>query len=117
MKYGYPLKLHEYLATGRPTVGTPLRSLLEFKNVVRLARTHEEWSRALTQSLAVEAMDSVQVEARRAVARQHDWDFLVGLIAQTLCERLGLSYLERFRSSPVAGSVAAAEEKYDRAGD
>ncbi len=29
-KYIYPLKLHEYLAAGRPVVAAPIRSLLEF---------------------------------------------------------------------------------------
>jgi glycosyltransferase involved in cell wall biosynthesis len=100
LKYGYPLKLHEYLATGRPTVGTPLHSLVGVSDVVRLATTHEEWSQALTDCLAPEAMDPRQVEARRTVARQHDWGALVETIAHTLCERLGPHYLAQLRSSP-----------------
>jgi hypothetical protein len=102
LKYGYPLKLHEYLAAGRPTVGTPLHSLVGVSDVVRLATTHEEWSQALTDCLAPEAMDSRQVEARRTVAHQHDWDALVETIAQTLCERLGPNYLAQLRSSSVS---------------
>jgi len=36
-KYIYPLKLHEYLASGRPVVATPIRSLEEYCNVLTLA--------------------------------------------------------------------------------
>src|SRR5579862_1657918 len=35
----YPLKLHEYLASGRPVVGTPIRSLKDFSGLISLART------------------------------------------------------------------------------
>jgi glycosyltransferase involved in cell wall biosynthesis len=95
-KFIYPLKLHEYLASGRPVVGSPIRSLQDFAHIIRLARTTDEWSQAIQDSLSPAACSAEQVEARRRVARRHDWDRLVGLIAQTLCSRLGPTYLERF---------------------
>jgi glycosyltransferase involved in cell wall biosynthesis len=95
-KFIYPLKLHEYLASGRPVVGAPIRSLQDFAHIIRLARTTDEWSQAIQDSLSPAACSAEQVEARRRVARRHDWDRLVGLIAQTLCRRLGPAYLERF---------------------
>src|SRR5690606_34370889 len=33
----YPLKMHEYLASGRPTISSPIRSVLEHADVVRVA--------------------------------------------------------------------------------
>lgn len=36
-KYIYPLKLHECLDGGRPIVGRPIRSLLDFAHVIKLA--------------------------------------------------------------------------------
>ena len=95
-KFIYPLKLHEYLASGRPVVGSPIRSLQDFAHIIRLARTTDEWSQAIQDSLSPAACSVEQVEARRRVARRHDWDSLVVLIAQTLCSRLGPAYLERF---------------------
>ena len=100
-KFIYPLKLHEYLASGRPVVGSPIRSLQEFAPIIRLAGTAEEWSQALHESLSPIANCATQVEARRHVARQHDWNSLVERIAQTLCSRLGPAYLKRFQESLV----------------
>src|SRR5262249_17399071 len=94
-KYIYPLKLHEYLASGRPVVGSPIRSLQDFAFIIALARTIEEWSQALSDSLTPDASGSVQIEARRSVARQYDWERLVRLIAGTLCDRLGPIYREQ----------------------
>lgn len=95
-KYIYPLKLNEYLAGGKPIVGTSIRSLLDFAHVVKLASTQQEWSKALTESLAPEATAIDQIEKRRSLARQVDWDTLVHTIAGSLCNRLGSFYEERF---------------------
>jgi glycosyltransferase involved in cell wall biosynthesis len=104
-KFTYPLKLHEYLASGRPVVGSPIRSLQDFGHIIQLARTAEEWSAALNDMLAPPMHSSAQVEARRRVARQYDWNTLVARIARTLCSRLGPSYVERFESiTPGAGA-------------
>ena len=70
----YPMKLHEYLASGRPVIGTPIRTLLDFSQVVSLARTPDEWSAALAASLSPAATSAESVAARRAVAAEYDWD-------------------------------------------
>jgi hypothetical protein len=79
-------------------VGSPIRTFQDFAHIIRLARTTDEWSQALQDSLAPDACSAEQVEGRRHVARQHDWHRLVALIAiaQTLCGRIGPTYLERF---------------------
>jgi glycosyltransferase involved in cell wall biosynthesis len=101
-KFIYPLKLHEYLASGRPVVGSPIRSLQDIAHIIRLAWTTDEWSQALHDSLSPTANSPTQVEGRRHVARQHDWNALVDGIAQTLCSRLGPAYLKRFQESLVS---------------
>lgn len=95
-KYIYPLKLHEYLAGGKPIVGTSIRSLMDFAQVIKLASTQEDWSRALTESLDPSAISTEQVEKRRSIARQVDWGTLVHKIAGTLCNRLGHPYEDTF---------------------
>ena len=97
-KYIYPLKLHEYLAGGKPIVGTPIRSLLDFAHVIKLASTQDEWSRALAESLAPDAVSSDHIEKRRSIARQVDWNTLVHTIAGSMCNRLGGAYRDRFTS-------------------
>lgn len=97
-KYIYPLKLHEYLAGGRSIVGRPIRSLQDFSHVIKLANTLEEWSQALADSLAPEAMAIDLIETRRSIAKQVDWGILVHNIAGSICHRLGSPYGEQFAS-------------------
>jgi glycosyltransferase involved in cell wall biosynthesis len=87
-RYIYPMKLHEYLATGRPVVAKPIRSLQDFAEELYLARTAAEWGSALERALS-EPPASALPERRREVARQHDWDVLVRRIADTIMERMG----------------------------
>ena len=83
-KYGYPLKVHEYLAAGKPTVGARMRTLQDFESVVLLARTTDEWSAALLKALD-DGMDSqTRRERRQAVARGHDWQILSAKVAATI---------------------------------
>jgi glycosyltransferase involved in cell wall biosynthesis len=98
-KYIYPLKLHEYLATGRPTIGTRIRPLEDFRDVVTLAATRDEWSAAIAAALKPEANTVERRAARQAVARQHDWTLLVRRIAQTIAGRLGVTLAEPFDHS------------------
>ncbi|MFQ6006956.1 MAG: glycosyltransferase, partial [Woeseia sp.] len=95
-KYIYPLKLHEYLASGRPTVGTRIRSLEEFADVVALASMPDEWSAAIIESLDSSANTGERRAARQAVARRHDWHLLVAQIAKTMARRLGHDFADRF---------------------
>jgi glycosyltransferase involved in cell wall biosynthesis len=96
-RYIYPLKLHESLAAGVPVVGSPIRTLEDFADVVALAGDVEEWERALTASVAADARDAARVEARRAVARRHDWDDLASRVARAMAERLGPGIAGRLR--------------------
>lgn len=83
----YPLKLHEYLAAGTPVVGTGIRTLEEFSDVVRLANGADEWSAQL--AAALDEGDDGAIEQRRSVARQHDWDRLADLVAGHFLRGLG----------------------------
>jgi glycosyltransferase involved in cell wall biosynthesis len=102
-RYIFPLKLHEYLASGRPVVGSDIRSLHEFAGAVHIAHGLDEWCSAIEASLSPEETSSGRVEERRRIARAYDWNILVGRIAGLLCERLGDDAAERFRSARVPG--------------
>lgn len=46
-----PLKLKEYLATGKPVVSTPIPEVLRLKQYVHIAETPSEWGRAIRTCL------------------------------------------------------------------
>ena len=99
-KFIYPMKLHEYLATGRPVVGTPIRTLQGFRDTVDLGGTTAEWSAAIANALRPAAMSPDRVRARRAVAEKHDWDKVVQDLVGMLVDRLGPSYRRRLDTRP-----------------
>lgn len=88
-KYIFPLKLHEYLASGRPTVGTPIRSLIDFDGVIHLADGSDEWSCALAECLDPSASTPEKMAERQRVARAHDWNALTDQIDDLIVDALG----------------------------
>ena len=89
-KYIYPLKLHEYLASGRPVVASRIPSLQGFEDALSLATTYKEWSGAIERALRP-AADSLELRAaRQNIAQSHDWDILVRRIAERILQRLGI---------------------------
>ena len=112
-KYIFPLKLYEYLASGRPVVGSPIRSLQDFSHVIRLAKTPDEWSEALASSLAPHEHSDEQVKTRYRIARENDWSVHIHRLARIISARLGSSYEERFAMIPMGesrGSHPGAEQ-------
>ena len=87
-KYIYPLKLHEYLATGRPVVSVPLPALRGSEHLVTIARGADEWEHAIGLELEPAAMDADRQRARRAEARSHDWSAIADRIATVIRERI-----------------------------
>jgi len=86
--YIYPLKLHEYLAAGRPTVAAPIASVLDHADVVTLASTDEEWLQGIVSALGAEASSPAQIARRRARARRFDWDDLTNTTADLFRDRV-----------------------------
>ena len=109
-KYIYPLKLHEYLASGRPVVGSRIRSLQNFESVVLLAATPEEWSSEIAHALAAPANSPQLRQARQNMAQAHDWDILVGRIARVIVHRLGIQAPDDWDASPMSNLPREALE-------
>ncbi|MEO8450625.1 MAG: glycosyltransferase [Gemmatimonadota bacterium] len=99
--YIYPLKLHEFLATGLPVVGTSIRTLQDFGDLIELADDPANVVAAFERSLREAGADSAGREARQEEARRHDWESLAANIALAMAEDLGPTYAERL----VAGGV------------
>ncbi len=66
-----PLKLFEYLGTGKPVVSTPLPSVLPYGAAISVAEGPDEWIRSIEQSLVHNHRLELQ---RRALAKRHTWE-------------------------------------------
>ncbi|MBN1917619.1 MAG: glycosyltransferase [Verrucomicrobia bacterium] len=69
---GFPLKLFEYLAGGKPIVAPELEELQLYREYVRFATTPDEWVGAIAQALADTAEQ--KRHARITLAAQNSWD-------------------------------------------
>lgn len=78
----YPLKLHEYLASGPPVVSTDLPAVRPFADVVALCCNREQWLAAIAEALATGGRGSA--ERRLAVAEANSWDVRVDAIERHL---------------------------------
>ncbi len=75
----FPIKLVESLATGRPTVSTPIRPAREFADVLRLATGAREFA------AAVEASDPPDAAARRlARVAPYGWERRIDAMAAAI---------------------------------
>ena len=102
-KYVYPLKLHEYLATGRPVISSRMYSVEEFSPVVAIADTQEQWSKAITHGLSEQENSSERCAQRQAVAREFDWDSLVQKIARPIAAHFDMQIPDVAQESDFRG--------------
>lgn len=68
----YPLKLQEYLATGKPVVSSAMPSIVPFEGPVRIARSHPEFVTHIEAALAEDTAEARA--ARQAIARENSWE-------------------------------------------
>jgi glycosyltransferase involved in cell wall biosynthesis len=84
--YVYPLKLHEYLASGKPTIGSGLVSLKDFDGVIRVAETPAQWLDAIREAVA--DRDPVRAQERIDVAHANRLEERVKLIEAAIEQKL-----------------------------
>lgn len=94
-KYIYPMKLHEYLATGRPVIGTPIRSLQEFSRIIPLATSVEDWLTTINLLLQKHTNSEAEINKRKSIAKEYDWDNITYKIAEVFCSQLGKEYVSK----------------------
>ncbi len=82
----YPLKLHEYLATGKPVISSDIPSVIPFKSNVAIARTAGQWPELIEAALQGNGAGST--EQRRTVAKENSWDARAGRLNVCLTNML-----------------------------
>ena len=84
--YGSAIKVREYLATGLPVVISPLPEYEPMSDVLRIARTHDDWFRLVAEALAENSPATART--RQLAVSNGTWDaraeWVSGLIKQTL---------------------------------
>ncbi|HEV7746963.1 MAG TPA: glycosyltransferase [Pyrinomonadaceae bacterium] len=87
--YGSAIKVREYLATGKPVVISPLPEYESMSNVLRIARTHDDWFRLVEEALQDD--DPAAAQARQAAVSSGTWDaraeWVASLIEETLAAK------------------------------
>ncbi len=69
---GYPVKLNEYLAVGKPIVAAAQEAVVQyFSDVVAIASSSEEWMEAIEYALTSGGVGVL--DRRRAKARENTW--------------------------------------------
>ncbi len=77
--HGYPTKLHEFLATGKPVVAGSQQVIVdEFSHVVRLADDADAWQEAIIEGLERGGVGTPDL--RRKVAMANTWESRVDLL-------------------------------------
>ena len=87
--YGSAIKVREYLATGKPVVISPLPEYESMGDVLRIARTHDDWFRLVEEAL--QENDPAAAQRRQAAVSSGTWDaraeWVSSLIERTLEEK------------------------------
>jgi glycosyltransferase involved in cell wall biosynthesis len=70
--YGDPSKLHEYLASGKPTIGAGLPAIREFADVVQIPTTPAEWVAAVERGLLETGPEATERRIETARANSYE---------------------------------------------
>ena len=68
----FPVKFHESLAVGLPTVVTNMPAYLPFRDVSYISKNHDEF--IANVQLALKEDNPEKIKARQRVAKENDWD-------------------------------------------
>lgn len=68
----FPMKIYEYLAAGKPVVATPMPSLEDHKDSVKIACNATEFKHKINEALTENTNE--MIKRRMAVAAQNTWD-------------------------------------------
>jgi len=84
---GYPLKLNEYLAAGKPVLSAATPTVIQhFSEIVATCETRDEWENALCDALDGRGVGTP--ESRICYAKKQDWQIRVDKLEQLMSTML-----------------------------
>uniref|UniRef100_A0A7C4TLI4 Glycosyltransferase family 1 protein n=1 Tax=candidate division WWE3 bacterium TaxID=2053526 RepID=A0A7C4TLI4_UNCKA len=72
----FPIKFHDSLAAGLPTIVTDLPAYAPFKDVCYVSKSYDEFSKNIEQALREDSPEKIR--ARQRVAAENSWDGKLG---------------------------------------
>ncbi|MCP4632288.1 MAG: glycosyltransferase [candidate division Zixibacteria bacterium] len=101
-----PLKLLEYLASGKPIVTTDLPAVHQYSEGLKIASTNEEYEKAINSTLNDDSFELM--EKRIQIARENSWDNRVDTIESNF-EKHIYHFHEKDEKPVVMHLIAAME--------
>lgn len=84
--YGYPLKMHEYLACGKPSISADLPAVRDFKEVVVIPDSYDDWVVSIENALS-DGESPDLIDCRLEVAKQNSWEVRVQILLDLIKEK------------------------------
>ena len=112
-KYIDPLKLGEYMASGRPAVGTPILPLQEVAQLIFLADSPEEWRQSIEAALQPVVNTEAERAKRQEWARTRTWDAIVETILSRVEQHLGAQPRAKPSDTPRHRHGPTAHDDYE----
>ena len=75
----YPLKLHEYLAVGKPVISPNIEAVKEFSNVVSIPNCLNDWFDSISQNIDLQNTANMTTK-RQNTAAKNTWENRIKLI-------------------------------------
>jgi len=86
VNYGSPIKVREYLATGKPVVITPIYEYERLDGILRIARSYDDFIAKIEDALADNSDE--QKERRQEAVKHSTWDARAEEVSDDIAELL-----------------------------
>lgn len=93
IKCCHPLKLFEYMASGKPVVSVPIKEVMQYSDIVSIARNKQEFCDAIRWELDNDTPQRAQ--RRIEIARQQSWDKNVEKISELITQSIESKHDQR----------------------
>lgn len=91
-----PLKMFEYMASGKPIVSVPIKEAMQYSDVISIAHNKEEFCRAIRWELQNDTME--RNRRRVEIAGRHCWDNQVEKISDLIMQTITAKHTRKENS-------------------